>query len=468
LSSLLFCAALPGIPKSAAARRRPKSGPVILSDSFLIRGFGLKCDMPAKQPARLRRHLSTGCLFAATLALLGALTLAGCATPPVRAVRRVEFIRTLFRNRDHVADFRNMKAFFPSVRVPTAGSPSALTQGSPVDLPASFDFRGARIDTTSFLALTDTTGLIVIKDDKIVFEHYFRGTDAHTRTIAWSVSKAFVSALVGIAVGEGKIHSVGDPVTQYVPELAGSGYDGVRIKDVLQMSSGARWNEDYSDPRSDVVRFGHAVAFGQSLNAFAATLPREHAPGTYLRYNSMDTQVLSMVLRRATGTSLANYLATRLWQPLGMQDDAYFLTDRNGVEFAAGGLNATLRDYARLGLLYAHYGNWHGVQIVPAEWVRASITPDAPQLMPGRRASSTEIWGYGYHWWIPDLRGDYVAVGIFNQFIYVDPRERLVIVKSSANHAYGTGHGYDETKDLESTHLALFKAIGMALSDGHH
>ena len=413
-------------------------------------------------------ELSPRGLLAAALSVLAALSVAGCEIAPIRAVRRVEFVRTLFRDRDHVADFRNMKAFFPTVRVPKAGSPSAITQGSRVDLPTSFDFRGTRIDTAPFLTSTDTTGLIVVKDDKIVFEQYFRGDDAHTRTIAWSVSKAFVSALVGIAVSEGKIHSIDDAVTQYVPGLAGSGYDGVRIKDVLQMSSGARWNEDYSDAHSDVVRFGHAVALGQSLDAFARTLPREHAPGTYLRYNSMDTQVLSMVLRSATGMSLAGYLATRLWQPLGMQDDACFLTDRQGVEFAAGGLNATLRDYARLGLLYAHYGNWHGVQIVPSEWVRASITPDAPQLMPGRRASSTEIWGYGYHWWIPDLQGDYVAVGIFNQFIYVNPQERLVIVKSSANHAYGTGRGYDETRDRESTHIALFKAIDRALSSDHH
>ena len=379
-------------------------------------------------------------------------------------MRRVEFVRTLFQDRDHVADFRNMSAFFHAAVVRASGSPSALAQGSQVDLPAAFDFRGTRIDTASFLAVTDTTGLIIVKDDKIIFERYYRGTDAHTRTAAWSVSKSFASALVGVAVAEGKIQSISDPVTRYVPELAGSAYDGVRIKDVLQMSSGARWNEDYSDPHSEVVRFGHAVAFGQSLDAFAATLTREHAPGTYLRYNSMDTQVLGMVLRHATGMSLAAYLSTRLWQPLGMQDDAYYLTDRKGVEFAAGGLNATLRDYARFGLLYAHYGNWRGVQIVPPDWVRASITPDAPQLVPGRRASSAEIWGYGYHWWVPDLQGDYVAVGIFNQFIYVNPRERLVIVKSSANHAYGTGRGYDENRDHESGHLALFKAIERALS----
>lgn len=402
--------------------------------------------------------------FAAALMMLGALALAGCQSAPVRAVRRVEFVRTLFQDRDHVADFRNMSAFFHAATVRAAATASALPQGAQVDLPAVFDFHGARIDTASFLTLTDTTGLIIIKDDKVVFERYFRGTDAHTRTAAWSVSKSFASALVGIAVGEGQIHSIEDPVTRYVPELAGSAYDGVRIKDVLQMSSGARWSDDPTDPHSEIVRFGRAVAFARSLDAFAATLTRDRAPGTYLRYNSMDTQVLGMVLRRATGMSLATYLSRRLWQPLGMEEDAYYLTDREGVEFAAGGLSATLRDYARFGLLYAHNGNWRGVQIVPPEWVRAATTPDAPQLMPGPRASSAEVWGYGYHWWIPDLRGDYLAVGVFNQFIYVNPRERLVIAKSSANHTYGTGHGYDETKDHESAHLALFKAIETALS----
>ena len=398
------------------------------------------------------------------LSMLGLLMVSGCSTEPVRSVRRVEFVRTLFKDRDHVADFRNMKAYFPTTVVRASGSPSELAQGQQVDLPTSFYFRGTRIDTASFLELTDTTGLIVVKDDKVVFEHYYRGTDAHTRTVAWSLSKSFISALVGIAVAEGKIQSISDPVTRYVPELAGSAYDGVSIKDVLQMSSGARWSEDYSNSHSDVMRFGRAVAFGRPLDAFAATLPRAHPPGTYQHYNSMDTQVLGMVLRHATGTSLSTYLSTRIWQPVGMQDDAYYLTDRSGVEFAAGGLNATLRDYARGGLLYAHYGNWHGTQIVPAEWVRSSVTPDSPHLMPGKRSSSDEIWGYGYHWWIPDLQGDYVAEGIFNQFIYVNPRERLVIVKSSANHTYGTGHGDDESKDHESAHIALFKAIETALS----
>ena len=391
--------------------------------------------------------------------MMAALTSSGCTTEPVRAVRRIEFVRTLFKDRDHVADFRNMKAYFPTAVVRASGSPSVLEEGAGIDLPASFDFHGTRIDTGSFLALTDTTGLMVIKDDRVVFERYYRGTDAHTRTVGWSLSKSFASALVGIALSDGEIHSIRDPVTQYVPELAGSAYDGVAIKDVLQMSSGARWTEDYSDSHSDVERFGRAVAFGRPLDAFAATLPREHEPGTYQRYNSMDTQVLGMVLRRATGTTLAEYLSAKIWQPLGMQQDGYYLTDHTGVEFAAGGLNATLRDFARLGLLYAHEGNWNGVQIVPSEWIRASVTPDSPHSMPGRRPSSAEVWGYGYQWWIPDLRGEYVAEGVFNQFIYVNPRDRLVIVKSSANHTYGTGHADDESKDHESAHIALFKAI---------
>jgi len=402
--------------------------------------------------------------LAAVFSMLAVLTLTGCA--PVRAVRRVELLSTLFEVHDHVADFRNMKAYFPIATVQASGNPSELEQGAETELPASFDFRGAKIDTAGFLAQTDTTGLLIIKNDRIVYERYFLGADAHTRLAAWSVSKGFASALVGIAVSEGKIQSINDPVTRYAPELAGSAYDGVRIKDVLQMSSGARWTGDLRDPHSDAVRFGHAVAFERPLDGFAASLPRERPPGTYLRYNSMDTQALGMVLRHATGMSLSAYLSSRIWQPLGMQDDAYYLIDRARVEFAAGGLNASLRDWARLGLLYEHQGNWRGVQIVPADWMRASVTPDAPQLMPGRRVSSDEIWGYGYHWWVPDLGGAFLAVGVFNQFVYVNPREGLVIAKASANHVYGSGRGYDEARDHESGHLALFKAIDAALASG--
>jgi CubicO group peptidase (beta-lactamase class C family) len=170
----------------------------------------------------------------------------------------------------------------------------------------------------------------------------------------------------------------------------------------------------------------------------------------------MDTQVLGFVLRRATGVSNTDYLESKLWEPLGMQDDAFWMTDDDDKELAAGGLNTTLRDFAKLGELYLHLGDWNGRQIVPRSWVVASVTPDAPHLMPGKRSSSDGVMGYGMQWWIPDADGDYTAIGVFNQFIYVNPELQLVIAENSANHRYGTG-GSDD--DREAENIAFFKAV---------
>jgi CubicO group peptidase (beta-lactamase class C family) len=193
-------------------------------------------------------------------------------------------------------------------------------------------------------------------------------------------------------------------------------------------------------------------------------LTREVPPGTFNRYNSMDAQVLGMILRRTTGKTQADYLEEKLWSPLGMESDAYWITDDQGVEFAAGGLIATLRDFAKLGRLYANGGRWNDVQIVPADWVHASITPDAPHLVPGKRASSDSAWGYGFQWWVPDDSGAFSAVGIYNQFVYINPAMHLVIAKTSANHSYGLKN--DESSDREDEHIAFFKAIERALSAG--
>src|SRR5437868_5167040 len=186
---------------------------------------------------------------------------------------------------------------------------------------------------------------------------------------------------MGIAILDGIISSIEDPVTRYVPELAGSAYDGVRLKDVLQMSSGARWNEDYSDPNSDITAFGRVFRRGESLDAFAGRCVRGREPGTFNQYNSTDTHVLGMVLRHATKQSLSDYLKTRLWDPLGAEADAFWIVDSTGAEMAGGGLNAVLRDYAKLGRLYLNGGSWNGRRIVPEQWVKASVTPDAPHLM---------------------------------------------------------------------------------------
>lgn len=366
----------------------------------------------------------------------------------------------LFSGIDQTANFRAMSAIYPVRVIRRSSRPAPFAAGKPLALPPTFTFDGKTLETQEFLTQVDTTGLLILKDDKLVFEDYRLGNDATTQSVSWSVGKSFVSALMGIAIGEGTVGAVEDPVTQYAPELAGSAYDGVRIKDVLQMSSGARWNEDYSDPDSDINKFGRLLIDGSSLDAFAAGCRREHPPGTFNRYNTTDTHVLGLVLRNATGRSLSDYLHDKLWQPLGMEADAFWIVDRDGAEFAGGGLNAVLRDYARLGLLYLNGGVWNGARIVPAGWVRASVTPDAPHLQPGVRASSSEKLGYGYQWWVPDLSGAYSAIGIYGQFVYVDPAARVVIAKTSAFRDYGKTIRPEHYRSAD--HFALFRAIAAA------
>ena len=380
------------------------------------------------------------------------------ASPPPR----VAFVRSMFGGGDQVENFRRIRAIFPGRIVPRSARPFAFAGGTALTLPRTFSHAGAIEETSTFLDATDTTGLLVLADDKLVFERYWRGNTAETPWPAWSVSKSFTSALVGIALHDGAIAGIEDPVIRYLPELAGSAYDGTRIKDALQMSSGASWSEDYSDPDSDVNRFARTFALGGSLDAFVGTLRREHPPGTFNRYNSMDAQVLGMILRRVTGKPEADYLQEKLWSPLGMENDGFWVTDDQGVEFAAGGLSATLRDLAKLGRLYLNGGRWNGAQLVPAGWVRASVTPDAPHLRPGSRASSDSAWGYGFQWWLPDDSGAYAAVGIYNQFVYVNPALDLVIAKTSANHRYGSAA--DEASGRQDGHIAFFRAIERALA----
>ena len=236
----------------------------------------------------------------------------------------------MFRGGEQVENFRRMSTIYPVRVVRRSSSPSLLPAGPAAPLPEAFEFEGRSLDTARFLAEMETTGLIVIRDGRVEFETYWLGNDASCQTIGWSVTKSFVSALIGIAIDEGAIGAVEDPVTRYAPSLAGSGYDGVRLKDVLQMSSGARWNEDYSDPNSDIADYGRAMN-GGSLDAFAAARVRECAPGTFNRYNSTDTHVLGMVLRRSTGRSLAEYLREKLWEPLGMEADAFWVVDTAGA-----------------------------------------------------------------------------------------------------------------------------------------
>jgi CubicO group peptidase (beta-lactamase class C family) len=377
-----------------------------------------------------------------------------------RQLARLFHVLTLFEPDHIVENFRTMDRMFPC-RTVRRGGPPHVFERAPGDLPELYTYKGQTKRVEEFLNKTWTTGFIVIHDDRIVFEKYFRGNTDASRCISWSMVKSFVSALVGIALEEGSIRDIGDPVTRYVPFLKGSGYDGVPIKHVLQMSSGIRFNEDYADFFADINRMGRVFALGRSMDDFVASLENDFEPGTRHHYVSMDTQVLGMVLREATGQDLSSYLEEKIWQRVGMESDALWIVDGEGMELAFGGLNAVLRDYARFGLLYLQGGLWKGRQVVPADWVQASVTPDAPHLNPGPNPSSDSELGYGYQWWIPeDPEGDFVAIGIFNQFIYVHPGHKVVIAKTSA---YPDQNVDGDEKELES--IALFRAIAKGVKE---
>ena len=353
-------------------------------------------------------------------------------------IARLRAVNNLFEPDVIVENFRTMDTLFEYQVVRRGDDVWELPAGTQILLPETFAFGNDKtMNTAEFLDYTNTTGLIVLHDGKVVFEKYFKGETPETRHISWSVAKSFTSALVGITLHEGLIKDVQDPVTVYAPVLATSGYNNVPLKHVLQMSSGIGFNEDYADFYSDINRMGRTLAMRTPITDFVCSLKKAGPSGVKNHYVSMDTQVLCMVLRQTTGKSLTELTEEKLWRPIGMESDAYWLTDATGMELAFGCLNAVLRDYARFGLLYMNGGKRGDLQIVPAEWVRASTTPDGAHVQPKEDVTSPLAPGYGYQWWVPaGNRGDFLAQGVYNQMIYVDPRRRVVIAKTSANHHY--------------------------------
>lgn len=298
--------------------------------------------------------------------------------------------------------------------MPASSRPRPWPVGEALDLPDYYRFGGAQRSTEHFLTETDTAALLVLKDGRLRFEQYWLTGGPDAPWLSMSLAKSFVSALVGIALAEGHIPSLDTPVSDIVPVQAGSAYDGVSVRDTLRMSSGARWNEDYNDPVSEVYRLGRALSPGGSLDAFVASMVRENEPGTVSHYNSGETQVLGALVARATGRTLSDYMTEKLVEPLGMTSPGHWLIDPAGTELAFNGLNLTARDYARIGELYRNGGVVGDTRVLPEDWVRESVTIAAPHLEPGRVLVAGHPFGvgYGYQWWIPDGdRGEFSAVG---------------------------------------------------------
>ena len=376
-------------------------------------------------------------------------------------IGRLLYQRSLFSGAEQTQHFIRQADYYPVNRMTASDKPFQFPQGNLLELPQSFSFKGEALLVQDFLTETDTVALLVLKEGRLVYETYWQTGGKDVQWLSHSVSKSFVATGVGLALRDGLIKSLEDPISDYVPLLKGSGYDGVRIKDVLQMSSGIRWTEKYSSGTSDINRFGWTMLKGDSYDAFVASMAPETTPGTRNRYTGMDTQALTMLVRAVTGKSLTAHLHKELWQPLGMEFDAFWTTDEEGVELGLGGLNATARDFAKLGELYRLGGNWHGTQILPAEWVAASTIPDAPHLQRGANDLSSHAMGYGYQWWLPEGDDqDFSAIGIYNQFIYVNPEENTVIVKLSANRNYAKNSDPSSYREVETFELLRTIARG--------
>jgi CubicO group peptidase (beta-lactamase class C family) len=246
--------------------------------------------------------------------------------------------------------------------------------------------------------------------------------------VSFSVAKSVTSTLLGAAIRDGAIGSLDDPVSRYIPELSESGYKGVTVRQALTMSVGLRWDENYADPKSDWAQTLSLATPGDTrpgvdIVAYMARLPRVSAPGKTFLYNSGNAQILGVIVQRAIHETLAAYLEQKIWRTVGMEADAYWVSDRFGRTFGRSLLNATLRDYARFGYFFMHGAKIDGVSILPEGWIE-----DATH---SHIATDWGDVGYGYQWWI-NSDGSYRAIGIYGQMIYLDPRSDLVIVANSA------------------------------------
>jgi CubicO group peptidase (beta-lactamase class C family) len=315
--------------------------------------------------------------------------------------------------------------------VPTSIPASVLKRQSAQIAPV-YGYDGRIKTLANYLADHPVTGLLIARSDEILFEHYQYGRTDHDRFTSWSMAKTVVGLLVGIALEEGAIRSIDDRASAYVPELAGTEYGATPIRALLQMSSGIAFTETYQRG-DDINKLSYDLFAPNAPGAIAAVKrfnTRVAPPGTKFNYSSADTEVLGLVLRGATRTTLADYLSTRIWKKLGAEADAAWDVDPTGQEIAFCCMVATLRDWARVGLMLANDGFWNGQQIVPHQWVIASTTvsPDS-YLAPGRLSP---ILGYGYQTWISaGERRRFSLIGIRGQSILIDPVSKMVLVHTA-------------------------------------
>jgi CubicO group peptidase (beta-lactamase class C family) len=303
------------------------------------------------------------------------------------------------------------------------------------DFVLEYNFHGRQYSIKDYFQRNFVTGFLVLHDDEIAVERYLHGADRNARFVSQSISKSIISILIGAAVGDGTIKSIDDPVTKYLPYLSDRGYRNVTVKNLLQMSSSVDYSEDYKVPRSGAALIGAALLTGNpSFKSFAESIqPTTTRPGTKFEYQSVNTQVLGLLLERVTNKRLNEYTQDKLWKKIGAQSDAFFYESEKQPDTCAFAcFNATVRDYARVGLMMLRGGALGGKRVVSTQWVHDSTTPDAPYLKP-KPGGPEGGYGYAYQWWIPPGNdGAFEAEGIYGQCIYVNPAKHVVIVQTSA------------------------------------
>ncbi len=310
--------------------------------------------------------------------------------------------------------FRAMEKLVKTHVISAGGQVLDMPQGQPLDIKADVD---------AYMKDQRAAGLIIVQDGQIRLEKYAMDYSAMERWTSFSVAKSFTSTLVGAALKDGYIKSLDDKVSVYIPDLKGSAYDDVSIKQLLTMTSGVKWNEDYTDPKSDVALFNtHKADPGVDVTvSYMRKLPREAPAGSKWVYKTGETNLIGVLVSSATKKTLSDYLSEKIWKPFGMQQDGVWMLGSTGHEISGCCISAALRDYARMGLFMMGGAVAGGVKVVPDDWIASATTKQADIAEPGR--------GYGYQWWTYD-DGSYAAQGIFGQGIFIDPKRKLVIASN--------------------------------------
>ncbi|MGB3549121.1 MAG: serine hydrolase [Candidatus Binatus sp.] len=329
-------------------------------------------------------------------------------------------------------DYRNYGSY-PIDKAPAAFH---FAPGNRDEIPATVEYEEGqavkRVALSELLRSTGTHAFIVARDNQVLYEGYFNGFERDSVCTSWSLAKSFTSALVGIAISEGYIKSLDDPITNYLPELKDRGFDAITIRNLLTMGSGIQYRIGFF-PWDEFVLAGYYPNLRQLL---LSDLKIMEPPGQSFHYNNFNTELIGMILERTTGRAPSQYLQEKIWKPIGAEYPATWSIDseEDGFEITPILLNARAIDFAKFGRLYANNGNWDGKQIIPRHWVVESTTRDPNDRRQWETFSRWQDKGgyYKYFWWgVSQASGDYsfMGVGTYGQFIFVCPRTRVVIVR---------------------------------------